>query len=104
MQNSATMRNSLGLNYEVRPRKDNRGVDLISDALPFGCLWYTQVSHAIGYAKHRSRFALRAAAQAASAARPGAAANHRRTAACLSSGCPQFAAKRISTQNPSFCP
>ena len=22
--------------YEVRPRKDNRGVDLISDALPFG--------------------------------------------------------------------
>ena len=26
--------------YEVRPRKDNRGVDLISDALPFGRLWY----------------------------------------------------------------
>jgi hypothetical protein len=25
--------------YEVRPRKDN-GVDLISDALPFGRLWY----------------------------------------------------------------
>jgi hypothetical protein len=23
--------------YEVRPRKDHRGVDLISDALPFGC-------------------------------------------------------------------
>jgi hypothetical protein len=22
---------------EVRPRKDKRGVDLISDALPFGC-------------------------------------------------------------------
>ena len=22
--------------YEVRPRKDHRGVDLISDALPFG--------------------------------------------------------------------
>jgi hypothetical protein len=22
--------------YEVRPRKDGRGVDLISDALPFG--------------------------------------------------------------------
>jgi len=22
--------------YEVRPRKDKRGVDLISDALPFG--------------------------------------------------------------------
>ena len=26
--------------YEVRPRKDRRGVDLISDALPFGRLWY----------------------------------------------------------------
>jgi len=26
--------------YEVRPRKDHRGVDLISDALPFGRLWY----------------------------------------------------------------
>ena len=25
--------------YEVRPRKDKRGVDLISDALPFGRLW-----------------------------------------------------------------
>src|SRR5262249_41619534 len=24
--------------YEVRPRKDHRGFDLISDALPFGCL------------------------------------------------------------------
>jgi hypothetical protein len=39
--------------YEVRPRKDHRGVDLISDALPFGRLWYTEpdaVSNAIGYA------------------------------------------------------
>ena len=26
--------------YKVRPRKDKRGVDLISDALPFGGLWY----------------------------------------------------------------
>jgi hypothetical protein len=26
--------------YEVRPRKDKRGVDLISDVLPFGRLWY----------------------------------------------------------------
>ena len=44
--------------YEVRPRKDKRGVDLISDALPFGRLWYGEpnaVSNAIGYAKHRSR-------------------------------------------------
>ena len=44
--------------YEVRPRKDKRGVDLISDALPFGRLWYdgpNAASNAIGYAKHRSR-------------------------------------------------
>jgi hypothetical protein len=26
--------------YEIRPRKDHCGVDLISDVLPFGCLWY----------------------------------------------------------------
>jgi hypothetical protein len=26
--------------YEVRRRKDKRGVDLISDALAFGRLWY----------------------------------------------------------------
>jgi hypothetical protein len=44
--------------YEVRPRKDHRGVDLISDALPFGRLWYGEpnaVANAIGYAEHRSR-------------------------------------------------
>jgi hypothetical protein len=41
--------------YEVRPRKDKRGVDLISDALPFGRLWYTKPGDAIGYAEHRSR-------------------------------------------------
>jgi hypothetical protein len=40
---------------EVRPRKDHRGIDLISDALPFGRLWYLKVSDAIGYAQHRSR-------------------------------------------------
>jgi hypothetical protein len=28
--------------YEVRPRKDHRGVDLISDVLPFGGLWFIQ--------------------------------------------------------------
>jgi hypothetical protein len=26
--------------YEVRSRKDHRGVDLISDVQPFGALWY----------------------------------------------------------------
>ena len=44
--------------YGARPRKDKRGVDLISDALPFGRLWYGEpaaISNAIGYAEHRSR-------------------------------------------------
>ena len=43
--------------YEVRPRKDHRGVDLISDALAFGRLWYEDASAAVDYAKHSSRFA-----------------------------------------------
>jgi hypothetical protein len=36
--------------YQVRPRKDTRGVDLVSDALPFGWLWYGEpnaVSNAV---------------------------------------------------------
>jgi hypothetical protein len=44
--------------YEVRPRKDHRRVNLISDALPFGRLWYGEpnaVSNAIGYAKFYRR-------------------------------------------------
>jgi hypothetical protein len=44
--------------YEVRPRKDKRGFDLISDALPFGRLWHGEpnaIGNAFGYAKHRSR-------------------------------------------------
>ena len=46
--------NSLGASdvYEVRPRKDKRGVDLISDAVPFGPLWYGEpnaISNAIGW-------------------------------------------------------
>jgi len=38
--------------------KINRGVDLVSEALPFGRLWYGEpnaISNAIGYAMHRSR-------------------------------------------------
>ena len=44
--------------YEVRPRKDKRGIDLISEALPFGRLWYggeNATENAIGYAKFYSR-------------------------------------------------
>jgi hypothetical protein len=44
--------------YEIRPRKDRRGVDLVSDALPFGRLWYEgahAAANAIGYARFYSR-------------------------------------------------
>jgi hypothetical protein len=37
--------------YEVHPRKDKRGVDLISDALPFGRPWYKEAPDAVEYAK-----------------------------------------------------
>jgi hypothetical protein len=43
---------------EVRPCTNKRGVNLISDALPFGRLWYAEpnaISNAIGYAKFYSR-------------------------------------------------
>jgi hypothetical protein len=45
---------NLNSNPEVRPRKDHRGVNLISDMLPFGRLWYGE-PNAITYAQHRSR-------------------------------------------------
>ena len=54
----------------IRPRKDHRGVDLISDALPFGRLWYGEpgaVGNAIDYARFRSR-SLRAVIRAYDAA------------------------------------
>ncbi len=44
--------------YEIRPRKDRRGVDLISDVLPISRLWYAEsnaVADAINYAKFFSR-------------------------------------------------
>jgi hypothetical protein len=41
--------------YAVRPRKDHRGLRLISDVLPFGALWYLEPDDAIEYAKHYSR-------------------------------------------------
>jgi hypothetical protein len=44
--------------YEVRPRRDKRGFDLISDVLPFSRLWYdgpNAAAHTIGYAMHCSR-------------------------------------------------
>ena len=41
--------------YEVRPRKDKRGVGLISDVLPFGALWYGEPD-AISNAVHSAKF------------------------------------------------
>jgi hypothetical protein len=44
--------------YEIRPRKDRREVDLISNTLPFGRLWYGEpnaISNAADYAKFFSR-------------------------------------------------
>ena len=44
--------------YKVRPRQNRRGVDVISDVLPFGRLWYGEpnaISNAVGYAKFFSR-------------------------------------------------
>ena len=46
--------------YEVRPRKDRHGFDLISDVLAFGRLWYVDpdaASNAVRYAKFNSRTA-----------------------------------------------
>ncbi len=44
--------------YEIRPRADRRGFELISDALPFGSLWSAEpnaASSAINYATFFSR-------------------------------------------------
>ncbi len=44
--------------YEVRPRKDHRDVNLVSDGLPLGALWYGNpdaAANAISYAKFYSR-------------------------------------------------
>ena len=41
--------------YEVRPREDHRGVNLISAELPFGQLLYLEIREAVNYAKFYSR-------------------------------------------------
>ena len=43
--------------YEIRPRRDRDGFDLISDRLRYGPIWYTgsdAVRYAVAYAKYRS--------------------------------------------------
>jgi hypothetical protein len=49
------------LEYEIRPRTDRRGVDLISDNLPFGGLWYGEpnaIENAASYAKFNASLKL----------------------------------------------
>jgi hypothetical protein len=41
--------------HEVRPRKDKRGLDLISDALPFARQCYKRAPGVVDYAKFYSR-------------------------------------------------
>jgi hypothetical protein len=56
---SAIPRDEIGV-YEGRPRSDKRGVNLISDALPFGDLWTLTI--AFGYAQQREFYVFRCAA------------------------------------------
>ena len=45
--------------YEVRPRKDRDGFELISDLFRYGPIWYAgpdAIRYAIAYAKYRSHF------------------------------------------------
>ena len=45
--------------YEVRPRKDRDGFDLISKLFRYGPIWYAgpdAIRHAVAYAKYRSHF------------------------------------------------
>ena len=43
--------------YEIRPRENEDGFDLIGDRLPYGPIWYAgpdAVRNAVAYAKYRS--------------------------------------------------
>ena len=43
----------MSLNYEIYPRKDHKGVDLICEKLPYGKLWYgdpSAIENAVSYA------------------------------------------------------
>jgi len=67
MKAMRTQQNSLGLLeaatpaqevYEIRPRKDRDGFDLISDRLRYGPIWYAgpdAIRYAVAYARYRSR-------------------------------------------------
>ena len=58
-EQSSRMLNSDNDHYEVRPRKDRDGFDLISELFRYGPIWYAgpdAVRNAIAYAKYRSHF------------------------------------------------
>jgi hypothetical protein len=62
MEAKCTEQSSLGLTnsrdvYEIRPRKDSEGFDLVSHLFRYGPIWYAgpdAVRNAIAYAKYRS--------------------------------------------------
>ena len=64
MEATGREQNNLGFRtghdvYEVRPRKDRDGFDLISDLFRYGPIWYAgpdAIRKAIAYAKYRSHF------------------------------------------------
>lgn len=56
-EQSGTMLSADHDHYEVRPRKDREGFDLISKLFRYGPIWYAgpdAVRKAIAYAKYRS--------------------------------------------------
>jgi len=64
MEAKRSEQNSLGLMtghdvYEVRPRRDREGFELVCDLFRYGPIWYAgpdAVRNAIAYAKYRSHF------------------------------------------------
>jgi hypothetical protein len=62
METMCPKQSSLGLTaghdlYEVRPRKDREGIDLVSELFRYGPIWYAgpdAIRNAIAYAKYRS--------------------------------------------------
>ena|SRR5215510_618605 len=64
MEAKCTQESSLWLTaghdvYELRPRRDRDGFDLISDLFRYGPIWYAgpdAIRNAVAYAKYRSHF------------------------------------------------
>jgi hypothetical protein len=62
MEAKCTEQSSLGMTaghevYDIRPRQDREGFDLINDRFRYGPIWYAgpdAIRNAIAYAKYRS--------------------------------------------------